>query len=319
MESNRSPVKIGKIMKTGIVIVCCCLLGTGIAVVSSIVKNRGAVVYPESHNRQLPDYLKAGASPFISLNSVEPFALASCGEGLLISAKMSLSFYRINGEEIWSIDLDDTPRAVVLLSDNRILVAFDTQIQEYGFNGVYQRIWSDLGGETRIVSMTVQNGDVFVTDAGNGLVYRFSSNGRLKNLITGGSVNHFLIPSPYFSIAPAADGNLWIANPGHHRVELITPEGELLSFWGGYSETPEGFIGCCNPVHILTLSDGRIITREKGIKRIKIYSPQGKLLRVLLGEEYFSAYSIHQQMAVHDNRLFYLDGRNLNVVDLMER
>ena len=37
----------------------------------------------------------------------------------------------------------------------------------------------------------------------------------------------------------------------------------------------DGFCGCCNPSNVAFLSDGSVVTSEKGIERIKMYSPEG--------------------------------------------
>lgn len=38
----------------------------------------------------------------------------------------------------------------------------------------------------------------------------------------------------------------------------------------------EGFSGCCNPAHFTFLPDGRFVTSEKGLVRVKTYKPSGE-------------------------------------------
>ena len=38
----------------------------------------------------------------------------------------------------------------------------------------------------------------------------------------------------------------------------------------------EGFSGCCNPAHFAFLPDGRFVTSEKGLVRVKTYKPSGE-------------------------------------------
>ena len=45
------------------------------------------------------------------------------------------------------------------------------------------------------------------------------------------------------------------------------------------------FFGCCNPAHFAILPDGRFVTSEKGIPRIKVYSAQGQFECVVAGPE----------------------------------
>jgi sugar lactone lactonase YvrE len=81
------------------------------------------------------------------------------------------------------------------------------------------------------------------------------------------------------------DGLLYIANPGKHRVDVFTQEGiyqpELS--WGEPSAHWSGFAGCCNPIGLAVLGDGRIVTVEKGISRVKIFKPDRSLDGVVAG------------------------------------
>jgi len=95
----------------------------------------------------------------------------------------------------------------------------------------------------------------------------------------------FVVPSPYFDLAIAADGQLRVVNPGKHRVETYTTYGDFVRAWGSPSLQVEGFIGCCNPAHMALTPEGDFITSEKGIPRIKRYAPDGKLLDVVATPE----------------------------------
>jgi len=82
-------------------------------------------------------------------------------------------------------------------------------------------------------------------------------------------------------------GLLYIANPGRHRVDVFTQDGIYqpeLSF-GEPSGRLEGFPACCNPIGLAVLDDGRILTVEKGISRIKIYRTDGTLDTVVAGPD----------------------------------
>ena len=48
------------------------------------------------------------------------------------------------------------------------------------------------------------------------------------------------------------------------------------SSWGTPSYALEGFSGCCNPAHLAVLPDGRFVTSEKGLARVKVYDDQGR-------------------------------------------
>jgi len=91
----------------------------------------------------------------------------------------------------------------------------------------------------------------------------------------------FIVPSPYFDVALAGKDRLWIVNPGRRRVELYAFDGSILAHWGKASFKIEGFCGCCNPIHIAVLPGGHLVTSEKGLARIKVYTPEGELASVV--------------------------------------
>jgi len=69
---------------------------------------------------------------------------------------------------------------------------------------------------------------------------------------------------------------LWVVNPGMHSLENYTEEGNLREHWNNTSMMTEGFSGCCNPAHFTFLPDGRFVTSEKGLVRVKTYKPSGE-------------------------------------------
>ena len=87
----------------------------------------------------------------------------------------------------------------------------------------------------------------------------------------------------------APDGLLRVVNPGMHRIEAYTPDGDLESFWGRRVDGIEGFCGCCNPANIAILPDGRIVTAEKGIPRVKVYHGRGQFVAWWPGPEMLAA------------------------------
>jgi hypothetical protein len=89
-------------------------------------------------------------------------------------------------------------------------------------------------------------------------------------------VDGFIIPSFYFDVAVGPDNELWIVNPGKHEVCNFTEKGDFRTSWGLASMQTNGFAGCCNPIHFSILPDGRFVTCEKGLDRIKVHDQSGK-------------------------------------------
>ena len=98
----------------------------------------------------------------------------------------------------------------------------------------------------------------------------------------------FIIPSPFFDVEFSRDGLLRVNNPGRHRMEFYTPDGDFEGSWGVTAMGITGFCGCCNPINFALLPDGKYVTCEKGLPRVKVYSATGEFESVVAGVETFS-------------------------------
>jgi hypothetical protein len=96
-----------------------------------------------------------------------------------------------------------------------------------------------------------------------------------------------ILPSPYLDVKLGRDGLLRVNNTGRHQVETCTASGDLELSWGKPSNGIEGFCGCCNPIGLALLPDGRCVTCEKGLPRVKVYSADGVFQSVVAGAESF--------------------------------
>jgi hypothetical protein len=131
-----------------------------------------------------------------------------------------------------------------------------------------------------LVSATMNDRSVFVSDAGNRKVFQIALNGDLIQEIDG-----FHIPSAYFPCALNSDGSLLVGHTSRHQVEIFDAQGELQTSWGTYGSSPERFCGCCNPTNLAVYRKDWIATAEKGIPRVKINNPEGKLLAYLSAQD----------------------------------
>ncbi len=136
------------------------------------------------------------------------------------------------------------------------------------------------GKRTVLTSIAVGEEDVFAADAGSLVVWRYDHSGKVLGQIgrrdPSRNIPGFVVPSPYFDVAIAPDGLLRVANPGMHQIEAFTFDGHLELSWGKRGLGIEALCGCCNPSNIAILSDGRIVTAEKGLPRVKVYSATGE-------------------------------------------
>ena len=187
------------------------------------------------------------------------------------------------------IKLADMPGCLAVAGEGNIYVGIKGHVEVYDRGGKQLASWQGMNNDSLLTSIAVWKNDVFVADAGKRIVLHYDVTGRLLGRIGGKNesknIPGFVIPSPYFDLAVGRDGLLRVANPGRHRVEAYTFDGNLEFWWGKFSSDVGGFTGCCNPVNFAILEDGSFVTCEKGLIRVKIYSPEGNFVGVVAGPE----------------------------------
>lgn len=179
------------------------------------------------------------------------------------------------------------------LSNDRLIVGFKDFIEIYSPDGNKVKTWESFGKKVWLTAIVYFDGEIFVADCGNRQVLRCTDNREIKAKIDGKSEersNGFIIPSPYFDMGKGIDGLLWIANPGRHRIEAYNKEGKIIKWWGKPTFAIDGFCGCCNPSYFKITKEGKFVTSEKGLVRIKVYSSAGELESVVGGMETFPSY-----------------------------
>jgi hypothetical protein len=224
----------------------------------------------------------------------------------------ALIFFNTDGSLRKKVYLEG--EATCIASDERDLLYLGMveHVEVYDADGEQRDVWVSLGSNAVITSIAVSPDIVYVADAGNRLVMGFSKTGRLETII--GDKNKgapgFIIPSPYFDVAVGPDNTLWAANTGRRQLENYAPDGTMISSWGESSIGIEGFCGCCNPSHFALLPDGSFVTSEKGIPRVKVYSPFGQFEGVVSGPDQFEAGTVGLDIAVNGRgEILILDPR----------
>jgi hypothetical protein len=191
------------------------------------------------------------------------------------------------------IALAEPPRCVAPDADGNIFVGLRDHVEVFDAKGARKVVWDPPGKKPWLTGLAVTGNDVFAADAGNRVILRYDKSGRLVRRIgekdKDRNIPGFIIPSPFFDVEVARDGLLRVTNPGRHRVESYTPDGDLEGSWGVTSMGITGFCGCCNPINLALLPDGRYVTCEKGLPRVKIYSATGEFESVVAGVETFAA------------------------------
>jgi len=201
-----------------------------------------------------------------------------------------------SGDLVREVKLADSPRCLTVANDGKFYIGMKEHVEVYDGRGKRLATWQSLGDDAVLTSIAVSKSDVFVADAGNRIVIHYDTAGKLINRIGAKDkdkdIPGFVVPSPYFDLAVARDGLLRVTNPGNHRIEAYTFEGDLEFSWGRFSSNVEGFCGCCNPVNFAILrgsrsagTDDSFVTCEKGLTRVKIYDVEGAFVGVVAGPE----------------------------------
>ena len=171
--------------------------------------------------------------------------------------------------------------SVAVASDGAIYAGEIGQIEIFDSAGKLFHTWRDDRLLGRVTAIGFTKDSVLAGDAADRAIRRFDRNGKfLNNIGKDSAVNGLLIPNGVVDFGVDAQGIIFAANPGKHRVERYTPGGELLGHMGRFDGLdPAGFTGCCNPTNV-AIRDG-IYTTEKAGPRVKAYDFSGKLLAVI--------------------------------------
>ena len=234
--------------------------------------------------------LYAESSGPINTEFSQSHGIATDTSGTIYAAgDKSIRVYDINGNLQKDIQLEGSPRCLTVGEDAKVYIGMKNYVQVYDGQTEELTSWESVEDDSVLTSIAVLKNDVFVADAGNRIVYRYDTEGNLISHIGAKDADRnipgFVIPSPYFDLAIAKDGLLRVVNPGRHRIEAYTFNGDLEFWWGIYSPNVEGFCGCCNPVNFVILENESFVTVEKGLVRIKIYDVDGKFVGVVAGPE----------------------------------
>lgn len=215
----------------------------------------------------------------------KPSALArGRGGRMFVAGEDAVVAMDANGKETARYAVKGTPGCLAEAPDGRIYLGMRDHVEAIDPKGAPVAAWPALDGQAWITALAADEQNLYVADAGNRVVWRFDHAGAMLNKIgerkPGGDAG-FVVPSPYFDVLLDPSGALWVVNPGRHGFEHYRPDGELISSWYRPGINAEGFCGCCNPIHAAYRSDGSVATMEKGLNRIKVYTPEAKLAGIV--------------------------------------
>lgn len=213
-------------------------------------------------------------------------------QNLYLSAGHYVCVLDAHGNRLRETALPGPVRCAAAASDGLIYVGLRDQIQVLDSTGQRRTAWPVPDKKAWLTGLAVSASEVFAADSGARVVWRYDRSGKLLGRIgqkdPARNIPGFVLPSPFLDVELHPDGLLWVNNPGRHKVMAFTPEGDLELEWGRPTFAIEGFCGCCNPIALTVLPDGRIVTCEKGLPRVKVYSVHGELESVVAGPTAFA-------------------------------
>lgn len=126
-------------------------------------------------------------------------------------------------------------------------------------------------------------GDIYVTDAKNHRIERFSADGTF--ISTWGSFatvdNGANAPGGTFNepwgIAVAPDGSVYVADTWNYRIQKFSADGKFITMWGtsGTADSPDAFWG---PRGIVVNAKGQVLVTDTGNNRVVVYDANGAFL-----------------------------------------
>jgi hypothetical protein len=248
----------------------------------------------------------------------EPAGIAAgAGGQIFVTGDKAVRQFDKAGKLLTEFKVDAAPHALALaptVADKAPLLylAMTDHVEVFDLKGKRQAAWASAGEKAYLTSVAVGEADVFVADAAGAVVLRYDLTGKLLGRIGENDEKKraagLVIPSPYCDVALGLDGMLWVVNTGRRSVECYTYDGEFSIGWGKASPKIEGFCGCCNPVHLAIMADGRFVTSEKGLARVKVYDRSGEFQSVVAPPSVFATDVGILDVAVDsDGRVLVLD------------
>jgi len=233
-------------------------------------------------------------------------------DNIYVTGERSVIILLNDGQLQSTISMSYTPLCLDVDKNGDLYLGMKNHIEVYNRDGIKKAQWEDMGSNARVTSIKSTDEYIFVADAGNRIVWKYDKSGnyllKIGEKDESKDIPGYIVPSPFFDVDIDPDGFLWVVNPGRHSLENYTPDGDLRSSWGVFSMTIEGFCGCCNPIHITILDDGKFVTSEKGIARIKVYNRLGNLESVVAAPDQFNEGTVGLDLAADSKgRIYVLD------------
>ncbi len=256
----------------------------------------------------------------LSMLAGKPTAIAVADDDRILVADTDSACIILtpDGKLLQSLQLPAAANCLAVTADGDLLVGSGDQVLRLSTNNGELLSSFSIADHGGIITALAPAADdtVFIAVARGPLVLHCRADGSLIKVIgkndvktgTAAAGPRFIVPSPYFDLLLSGDDSLWVVNPGRHALENYRLDGSLRTSWQRSSMRVEDFSGCCNPTHIAELSNGALVTSEKGLVRVKLYREDGEFLGVIASPAQFDAETTGLDLAVDSrDRIMILD------------
>jgi len=248
-------------------------------------------------------------SPYKKISSIktksEIIRFDLSGDFIFIAVNHAVMIYNKTGALVKQFPVEQEIRDIKVES-NRIYLLYPAAIEVFTMEGEKTTGWKARRINSDYCSMALTSEYVFVTDAGNKNICKYTKDGDYLAVIL--SPDGFIIPSYAFDIINIRD-TVYCGNSGRHRIESYTPEGEFIASFGKSGSEAGSFAGCCNPAYLAVTTNGNILTSEKGVPRISCFSRDGQFNAILLSGKTLGGGVKAYSVKVLDDRI-YVAGKN---------
>jgi len=156
-----------------------------------------------------------------------------------------------------------------------------------------------------------KNNFVYITDAGNHMIYKFDSNGNLINSWGGKGLEYKKFNFP-MAIAIDKNSNIYIADSGNHRIQKFTNDGVFIMSWGCNGFKQGQFLW---PSDIAINNNGDIYITDERNHRIQKFNNKGEFL-LFWGDKGNNNYEFNRPVSISidsNDHVYILDQRNYRI------
>jgi hypothetical protein len=205
------------------------------------------------------------------------------------------------GNRIRSFQAPEGALCIAVGADDRVYFGRTGHVEIQSATGIREGGFavSENGKPSVITAIKLAGREILAADASARRIRRYSESGRQTGDIgTQNKTRGFMLPNRFLDMDVDAHGVVRATDSGRHRVSSWNLDGTPAGHFGKFGlKNPEDFVGCCNPVNVAVAPDGKIVTAEKVVARIKVFDAFGALL-ALIGPEHFDPNCTHLHLAV---------------------